>query len=76
MLSCREMSEQASEILAGRAGWRTRLAAQLHTMMCNYCRRYYRQLRLTIATVQRARCTDSPRDTSRVVDAILRAIGR
>ncbi len=73
MLTCREMSEQASEVLEGRVGWRRRLAAQLHTMMCVHCRRYYRQLRLTIDAVGRMRRSAARSDAS-AVEAIVRAL--
>ncbi len=43
-LSCKEVSGLiASEGLA-EAGWRRRLAARLHLLMCRHCRRYARQL--------------------------------
>jgi len=45
MLSCKEVSGLiASEGLA-EAGWRHRLAARLHLLMCRHCRRYARQMR-------------------------------
>jgi predicted anti-sigma-YlaC factor YlaD len=70
MLSCREMSEQASELLEGRAPGVRRAAAWLHLAMCRHCRRYFRQMRLTIETLRRAGPTRPPFDPERVLKGI------
>jgi hypothetical protein len=70
MLSCRQMSEQASELIEGRTSWRARMSARLHTFMCQHCRRYFRQLRLTIATLHRLRKPRAPVDPARVLAAL------
>lgn len=70
MLSCREMSERASELVEGRARWPERLGARLHLLMCDYCRRYFEQLRLTIATFRRVRRPTAPVDTAKVLARI------
>ncbi len=51
MLSCRDVSEQASDLLEGRAPWSVRAGARLHLLMCRHCYRYLRQLRLTKAVL-------------------------
>lgn len=44
MMSCQEVTKTiASDQLVG-AGWRKRLAVQLHLLMCRHCRRYATQL--------------------------------
>jgi hypothetical protein len=70
MLSCRQMSERASDLLEGHASWRTRMSASLHTLMCQHCRRHLRQLRLTIATLHRLRTPRPPVDATRVLAAL------
>ncbi len=53
MLSCKEVAILiASDELAA-AGWRRRLAVQLHLLMCRYCRRYVAQLRAIAAATRR-----------------------
>ncbi len=70
MLTCRQMSERASDIVDGQASWRERVSARLHVMMCDHCRRYFRQLRLVIATLHRMRPPHPEADTKRVLDAL------
>lgn len=70
MLTCRQMSERASDIVDGHASWRERLSARLHVVMCVHCRRYFRQLRLVIATLHKMRRPHPVTDTKRVLDAI------
>lgn len=48
MLSCREVTETASDYLERDLGWWARLQFQMHLTMCRHCRRYMRQLRATI----------------------------
>jgi hypothetical protein len=64
------MSERASDIMEGQAPWRERLSARMHVMMCVHCRRYFRQLRLMIATLHRMRRPHPPVETKRVLDAL------
>jgi predicted anti-sigma-YlaC factor YlaD len=70
MLSCREMSEQASELLEGRASRVQRAAAGLHLAMCRHCRRYFRQMRLTIESLRRAGPARPSFDAERVLKGI------
>jgi predicted anti-sigma-YlaC factor YlaD len=70
MLKCRDMAEQASEILDGRATWRERLPARVHLMMCLHCRRYFRQIKLTIKLIRRMRHADARVDATGVLQAI------
>ena len=55
MLSCQEMSELASELLEERGHLSQRIAARWHFMTCGHCRRYLRQLRLTIGILRGTR---------------------
>ena len=73
MLSCREVSERASDLIDGRASWRIRAEARLHLLMCHHCRRYIDQLRLTVQALRGARRSQPPVEAEKVLDAIDRA---
>lgn len=45
MLNCKEVSRVIASDELVSSGWRTRLAAKLHLLMCRHCRRYSRQIR-------------------------------
>ena len=51
MLSCKELTELVTEYLEGRLSFLQRARYQLHIGMCQHCRRYLRQMRLTIRTL-------------------------
>lgn len=48
MLSCREITELATAYTEGELGFMERGRFLMHLAMCQHCRRYLRQLRLTI----------------------------
>jgi len=70
MLSCREMSDRASDLLEGRVRQRERVAARMHLLMCRLCREYYRQLRVTIATIRRMSPPHVRVNPAKIVDQI------
>lgn len=74
MLTCREVTERASEYLDGDLPFGRRLAFRLHLMMCRHCRRYVDQLARTIALVRAARreATD-PGTADRIMAALERS---
>jgi hypothetical protein len=76
MLSCRDVSERASDLLDGRAPWRVRAAARLHLLMCRHCYRYLQQLRLTKAILRRIPGTQQPVDAEKVLSEIERRMSR
>lgn len=53
MLRCKEVAERANDYLEGTLPLRVHLAMQIHLLCCRYCRRYVKQLRLTVAALQR-----------------------
>jgi len=53
MLNCRQATEKASALLDGELTRSERWALRLHLMICHHCRRYLRQLRLTLGAVRR-----------------------
>ncbi|MBI1731508.1 MAG: zf-HC2 domain-containing protein [Gammaproteobacteria bacterium] len=44
MLSCKETSAWANDLIDGVLPWRRRIGLRLHLFLCEHCRRYYRQL--------------------------------
>lgn len=53
MLSCREVTERASDYLDRALPLWQRLAVRLHLFMCQHCRRYLRQLRAVVTALGR-----------------------
>jgi len=51
MLSCQEVTELVTDYLEERLSFTQRARFQLHVAMCKNCRRYHRQMRLTIRTL-------------------------
>ncbi len=45
MKSCKDASQLISESLDRPMSWRERMSIRLHTLRCDMCRRYARQLR-------------------------------
>lgn len=73
MLSCREMAEQASDLIEGRAPWQVRASARLHLFLCQHCSRYFRQLRLTMGTLG---CLHSQEPDVHQIDKVLSSLER
>ncbi|WP_439576543.1 anti-sigma factor family protein [Elioraea sp.] len=71
MLTCREVTERASEYLDGNLPFGRRLAFRLHLLMCRHCRRYVDQLAGTIALVRAAgQEAADPEAADRIVAAL------
>ena len=51
MLSCREVTEQATEYLEGDLSFWRRLVIRLHLGMCRHCQEFVRQIELTAAAL-------------------------
>ena len=45
MISCQELTTAIASDELATAGWRRRLSARLHLVMCKHCRCYARQMR-------------------------------
>lgn len=74
MLTCREVTECASDYLDGNLPFGRRLAFRLHLMMCRHCRRYVDQLARTVALVRAAgREATDPEAVDRIVAALDRS---
>ena len=70
MLNFRQMSEKASDIIDGQTTMNDRLSAHMHLLLCTSCRRYYRQLRLTITLLRRSHPSSPPADVGAVIEAL------
>jgi len=52
MLSCRDISTLATAYTEGTLSFRQRLGFRLHLAMCEFCRRYLRQLKATVGALR------------------------
>jgi len=51
MLTCQQMTALITDYLEGRLPWMDRARFQFHIGMCQHCRRYLRQTKLSIAVL-------------------------
>ena len=67
MISCKEISETASDIIDGEYSgkhnslWQ-KMQLRFHLIMCKHCRRYMQQLKLSIGIAQKAGEISEPTD--------------
>lgn len=52
MLTCRQATAQASDHLDGHLSLRARLSLRMHLLMCVHCRRFWRQFRTLVGSLQ------------------------
>lgn len=52
MLSCRQLTEHASDYLDRELGLWQRLQVRFHLAFCHHCRRYVAQIERTVATMR------------------------
>jgi predicted anti-sigma-YlaC factor YlaD len=52
MLSCKQLTEIATDYLEENLPWRVRLAVRMHLWICRHCRRYLEQMRKVITLLQ------------------------
>jgi predicted anti-sigma-YlaC factor YlaD len=77
MLSCRELSETATDYLEGTLTLRQRAGVRMHLLMCKHCRAYVDQLAKTIALLTAAPTgQDSSEPDPRVIEAFRNATGK
>lgn len=60
MLSCKELTELATDYLEGDLRWRDRLRVQAHLWMCRHCRKYLDQMRKVIGLLRRLPAEPAP----------------
>ena len=51
MLTCQQLTEVVTEYLEGRMPFTRRMSFWMHVSMCGNCRRYLRQMKLTVKTL-------------------------
>jgi hypothetical protein len=67
MPSCREVTEKASEYVDKELSFWQRMGFAVHLFICVHCRRYVKQLRLTIGALGKLQQeNDSPRNEEEV----------
>ncbi len=78
MLSCRELSETATDCLEGKLALRQRVAVKMHLLMCKHCRAYVDQLAKTVALLQsaQARQQENIEPDPRVIEVFRNAAGK
>ncbi|MGH7781564.1 MAG: anti-sigma factor family protein [Candidatus Binataceae bacterium] len=62
MLSCKELTELATDYLEKDLRWPDRLRVQIHLWMCKHCRRYLNQMRHVIGLLRRLPTEPAPAD--------------
>ena len=60
MLTCKQVSDTASDLLEGPTTLTQRIKLRLHVMICKYCRRYLEQLRLSMGVVSKSGSAPAP----------------
>lgn len=60
MLSCREVTDRASDFLDTQLPLRVRLQMRMHLLMCRFCREYVRQMSLVVRTLRRMPPHEAP----------------
>lgn len=73
MLTCRELTAQADELLAGELPWRQRLAIRLHLVLCHHCRKYVDQYRRMLHALPASVNEASDEEVALVMEKIERA---
>lgn len=74
MLTCREVSAQASLLVDGELGVRGRIAVRLHLMMCANCRRFIRQFKTFVSSMARRNQPDVESVSPEFVGRVMRQI--
>lgn len=70
MLTCREVVDQADQLIAGELNRRQQLAMKVHLLMCRHCRRYVRQLRALLRAIPFMHSTASDSEVHDVMEHI------
>ena len=77
MLSCRELSETATDYLEGTLTLRQRVGVKMHLLMCKHCRAYVDQLAKTVALLKSAQPgQDDIEPVPRVIEVFRNAAGK
>lgn len=60
MLSCKELVAHSSDFLDGQLDLRKRMSVRLHLAMCQHCRRFIKQMRLSQSVLRQLPPGQSP----------------
>lgn len=70
LLKCRDMAELVTPYVEGALPMRMRLAARLHLLLCEACRRYVAQMRRTISFLGSGPPPSPPRNENDILARI------
>lgn len=72
MLSCKDISENATNHLEGELSFSTRLQLRMHLLICKACRQFMRQFQTTVETARKLGDTEQSRlqPTDAEIDAL------
>lgn len=70
MLKCREVVDNADQLIDGTMSRRQRLAINMHLLICVHCRRYMRQLQALLRAIPLMHGQASEAEVSRVMNYI------
>ena len=68
MMTCRQVTQLVTEYLEGKLSWKDAVRFQLHVGMCRHCRRYLRDMKVTVRVLGRLPAAAIPSDT---MDALM-----
>ena len=71
MLTCKDMTTEAHALLDGDLGPMARIRIRFHLLLCKYCRRYVRQLALTLKVLEKNPALDEQTPTESEIDAVV-----
>lgn len=75
MISCKDIAQEAHDLLDGEVGFIRRVQIRYHLLICKYCRRYLRQLSLTLRTLREGEVLQIPDEPSEAeIDEIVAKI--
>jgi len=72
MLSCKDITEKASDYLDKDLPFFTRLKVKMHLQICKHCKRYVEQLQLTIQALGKLKKSSTVDDST--VDSIVEVL--
>lgn len=64
MISCKDVSQEAHTYLDGEMTLPRRAELMVHLMVCKHCRRYLKNLRLTLKTLNESEILEAPGEPS------------
>jgi len=70
MLSCKEVTKQADQLLDGSLSLRQRFAMRFHLFICRDCRRYLSQLKALLGAIPFMHSKASDEEVNKVMDCI------